>query len=736
VWQRFQQQCSDLVRRNPLRNPVKNLHRSHVIALAVASVCALALGAAVSLVETGRDRPTDKALSESAIPEALGDAPDTRIEALTAIANGAESADRSRARYLLALNAIETGQPEVAIDYLDNLDRDYPLLADWTLWQRARAQRALNETEAERQTLEQLLDEYGDRPVAAEALYELGNGDTTSSDAWNTLLERFPTHPRAADAAMAQLTAIGIEQSAALPALRVLIRHHYRSDIVQWLDRAVTSHKAQLTPEDWQHIAFGYWEELEYRKAGLAYAQAPSTAQTRYRQARSLQIGGERNGAIAAYRNAIATYPKAPETAMSLLYLSRLVPEKDAMALLDQAIADFPDQAAEALYDRALLLEKLNSQTSAQQAKQSILTQYGQSETAATLRWKNAKQAAKTGDAQKAIAWAQEIVEEQPDSQLAPEALFWIGKWQAKIGDSGASETTFTDVLRRYPWSYYAWRSAALLGWDVGDFTTVRDRVSQIDPPVERLALPAGSDALGELYALGLDRDAWSQWQVEFETVQTPSFEDQYTDGILRTAVGDYLDGLFMLTSLNQFDDPSDRDKFRDVHDSDSYWLALFPFPYRDVVTPAAQRRQLDPLFVIGLIRQESRFVSDIRSVADAVGLMQVLPSTADWIAAEKGEAAPIDLVDPSDNVRLGTLYFQYVHDQWDNNSMLAVASYNAGPGNVEGWLDEFGLGDPDEFVEKIPFDETRGYVSSVFGNYWNYMRLYDPRVRSMLEAL
>ena len=736
MWQRFQQQCVELVRRNPLGRSVRNLRRSQILTIAVASVCALALGAAVSLVETGRNRPSDRALTDSAIPKLIDGAPDTRLDALTAIAKGANSADRDRARYLLALNAIEAGQSQAAIDHLDALEQDYPLLADWVLWQRARAQRALGDTKAQQATLKQLLETYGDRPIAAEALYELGNGNTTNSDAWNTLLERFPTHPRAADAAMAQLTAIGADKPAALPALRVLIRHHYRSDIVQWLDRAVTSHKAKLTPDDWQHIAFAYWEELEYRKAGFAYAQAPSNAQNRYRQARSLQIGGEQTGAITAYRNAIAAYPDAPETALSLLHLSRLVPEQEAMVLLDKAIADFPEEAAEALYDRALLLEKLNSKTSAQQAKQSILTQYGQSETAATLRWNNAKQAAKTGDAQKAIAWAQEIVEEQPESSLAPEAAFWVGKWQAKIGDAAASQATLTEVLRRYPWSYYAWRSAATLGWDVGDFTTVRDRVSQIEPPVGRLVLPAGSEELRELYALGLDRDAWSQWQVEFEAVQTPSFEEQYTDGILRTAVGDYLDGLYMLGSLDQFDDPADRTKFRDVHQSESYWLALYPFPYRGVVTLAAQRRQLDPLFVIALIRQESRFVNDIRSVADAVGLMQVLPSTAEWIAAEKGEAPPIDLADPSDNVRIGTLYLQYVHEQWENNSMLAVASYNAGPGNVEGWLDEFGLGDPDEFVEKIPFDETRGYVSSVLGNYWNYMRLYDPRVRSQLEAL
>ena len=715
-------------------NPFGGLSRNQAIGVGVASAAALALGAGLSLLDLSGGNAGDRALQDSDIPALIDDEPETRLSALEAIAEGAPSPDRDRARYLLALLAIEDKQPEVALDYLSSLDDSS--LSDWVLWQRARAQRQLGDLEAQSQTLQELLDRFGDRPVAAEALFEIGNGDTTQSEAWQALFARFPTHPRAADAAIARIAATGADKPAALPALRVLIRHHYRSDITDWLDRTVEAHKDALPPEDWQHVAFGYWEELSYRKAGFAYANAPSTSQSRYRQARALQLGGEKNAAIAAYRNAIAAYPTEPETARSLLHLSRLVPEGNSLPLLDRAIADFPDSAAEALYERALALEELNSKTSAQQAKKSVLTQYSESETAAELRWSYANEAAKTGDARTAIGWAQQLVEANPDSELAPEAGFWLGKWRAKIGDAESAEIAFQNVIERYPWSYYAWRSAALLGWDVGDFTTVRDRISQIELPEYRSALPAGSATLSELYAMGLDRDAWAQWQVEFEAVQTPSFDEQYTDGILRTAVGDYLDGIFMLTSLNQFEEPEDRAKFQELRESDGYWLALYPFPYRGVVTLSSQRRGLDPLFSIALIRQESRFVSDIRSVADAVGLMQVLPSTADWITAEKGEPPPIDLTDPSDNVRIGTLYFQYVHEQWDNNSMLAVASYNAGPGNVEDWVDRFGLGDPDEFVRKIPFNETRGYVSSVFGNYWNYMRLYDPAVRSQLEGL
>jgi soluble lytic murein transglycosylase len=90
-------------------------------------------------------------------------------------------------------------------------------------------------------------------------------------------------------------------------------------------------------------------------------------------------------------------------------------------------------------------------------------------------------------------------------------------------------------------------------------------------------------------------------------------------------------------------------------------------------------------------------------------------------------------LENPSDNVRLGTWYLDHTHEQYNNNSMLAVASYNAGPSNVAKWLKDKGSIDQDQFVETIPFDETKGYVKNVFGNYWNYLRLYNPEISQQL---
>ena len=92
-------------------------------------------------------------------------------------------------------------------------------------------------------------------------------------------------------------------------------------------------------------------------------------------------------------------------------------------------------------------------------------------------------------------------------------------------------------------------------------------------------------------------------------------------------------------------------------------------------------------------------------------------------------------LTDPEDNIKMGTWYLNYTHETYGNNSMLAIASYNAGPGNVSNWLERYSLQDFDEFVENIPFPETKNYVETVFSNYWNYVRLYQPQIQSRLET-
>jgi soluble lytic murein transglycosylase len=117
-----------------------------------------------------------------------------------------------------------------------------------------------------------------------------------------------------------------------------------------------------------------------------------------------------------------------------------------------------------------------------------------------------------------------------------------------------------------------------------------------------------------------------------------------------------------------------------------------------------------------------------IRSSANAVGLMQVVPETATSVA-KRINLKQYALDNPNDNVNLGTWILEETHQHYKNNSLLAVASYNAGPSKVTTWLEQKQSADSDEFIEAIPYEETKDYVKQVFGNYWNYVRLYNPQV-------
>ena len=655
--------------------------------------------------------------------------PQSRRSTLEAIAASQEqSLDRNRARYLLSSDYLEQQQGERALAWLEKLEYDYPVLASHIILKRARAYETIGDNAKAESTWKHLWRRYAKDPVAAEALFQLGK---TNPQYWEKAIEKFPAHPRTVEIAQLQLNRKQRPNQQLL--LLLLAKHgHYLADYTKILDRLTSNHQQHLKPEDWEQIAFGYWEKQEYGKAGAAYAKAPPTPRNTYRAARGLQIGGKKELARLYYKKLFNEFPDARENARGLIHLATLSELKYAADYLDTVISKFPDKAAAALLEKSKVLDSLQSAKSAYQARESILSQYSQSEVAAELRWELAQKRAKTGDLQAAWQWAQQLTVENPDSDLAPEAAFWVGKWAQRLGREADAKTAFNYVLKTYPESYYAWRSAVLLGWNVGDFTTVRQMTPQVQPLSVRPLLPTGSDTLKELYLLGQDRAAWTLWQVEFVNPMEPAVAEQFTDGLLRLGVGDYLEGIFMINSLKWREDPQERSQYEILRNQPAYWHALYPFPYEEAIEKWSENRQLNPLLVIALIRQESRFIADIRSVVGATGLMQIMPETGTWIASELN-LKEYQLENPNDNIKMGTWYLDFTHWKYNNNSLLAVASYNAGPGNVSQWINRYGFQDPDEFVELIPFAETEGYIAGVFGNYWNYLRLYNPQISQRL---
>ncbi len=702
--------------------------------------------------QTDTSKVVDSVETSSALKLALVKSEERAVD-LSVMAKGTAGIDRDRARYMLATDLINQQQADQALPLLDGLEDSYEVLAPYVLLRRGQAQAALGDDESAIATFTRLTKKYPESTATAEALYSLGQTPNQASSgtpaSWNTLLTQFPAHPLSTTVAFQQLASQNATDEAAsavstpfdtLSLLKLIAYHgHQHPEYTAVLNRLASEYSSALNAEDWAAIGFGYWETQNYGEAGDAYAKAPQTPRNLYRAARGKERGSKGKEARLFYQLLDQAFPEAPETADGLLNLASLQENQLALQTLDAVVTrfseSFPDKAAEALADRATLLENLGSAESAQQTRDSILSQYSNSETAAEMRLKQAEANADAGNFAAAISWAQQLVDAAPTDDRAAEAGFWLGKWRYSQNQPDEARAAFENVIRNHSESYYAWRSAVHLDWNVGDFDTVRTFRPDIVLPSRRQPLPTGSKALQELYLLGHNQTAWSQWQTEFVNRQTPTVAEQFADGVLRLGIGDNLDGIFMVSSLGWRDRPTEITEYQRLKQTPTYAQTIYPFPFSDLILGGAQDNNLNPLLVTALVRQESRFEPDIRSVVGAVGLMQVMPATGEWISQQIDQASYV-LSEPKDNVKFGTWYLDYTHREFADNSLFAVASYNAGPGAVSGWITEKQFANADEFVEVIPYPETKGYVESVFGGYWNYLRTYNPEIAAKVNAL
>ena len=169
------------------------------------------------------------------------------------------------------------------------------------------------------------------------------------------------------------------------------------------------------------------------------------------------------------------------------------------------------------------------------------------------------------------------------------------------------------------------------------------------------------------------------------------------------------------------------------LHDFSARYLA----PYRELFAGEARAQSLEEPWVLGLVRQESRFIASSKSSVGASGLMQLMPATANWVASKLGlkNYSWARVKDVDVNVRLGTAYLKRVLDDLDGHPVLAAAAYNAGPGRARRWRDQRPL-EGAIYAESIPFPETRDYVKKVMTNTLYYAALMGGSARTLKERL
>ncbi|HLV09691.1 MAG TPA: lytic transglycosylase domain-containing protein [Halanaerobiales bacterium] len=160
---------------------------------------------------------------------------------------------------------------------------------------------------------------------------------------------------------------------------------------------------------------------------------------------------------------------------------------------------------------------------------------------------------------------------------------------------------------------------------------------------------------------------------------------------------------------------------------TDWFWRLIYPLEYKEHIEYCSRENNLDAALVSAMIYVESKFKPDAVSSKGAMGLMQIMPDTGNWIA-EQLDYSNFDLellFDPEINILFGTWYLQMLRREFDNNSAVVLAAYNAGRGNVKKWLEEEWDG-REQSIENIPYNETKEYVKKIISAYRYYNRIYE----------
>ena len=296
-----------------------------------------------------------------------------------------------------------------------------------------------------------------------------------------------------------------------------------------------------------------------------------------------------------------------------------------------------------------------------------------------------------------------DTIEQMPvHLQQKNEWHYWLARSYGSLGYDVQSRTKFYFLANKS--SYYGFLAADKLKIpyriEQENLVTI-DEFDQVQFLTENPFLLRAR----ELYFVGRPVDARREWAQALRQLDTQQ--------IKQAAV---------LASSWKWHDSAIKTIAITSHRSD--YSLRFPTPYRQQVFNYADAKEIDPSVIYGVMRRESLFDPLAKSRVGALGLMQLMPSTARRVARSLGMKRPrqSDILEIDNNINFGTHYLKSVLNRFDNNVSLAAAAYNAGPLNVRNWLPREDLMPADLWVETVPFDETRNYVQSVLA----YATVFD----------
>jgi len=430
---------------------------------------------------------------------------------------------------------------------------------------------------------------------------------------------------------------------------------------------------------------FGYGSVLyrlrRYADAGAQFAKVTTppnlVAAAQYQRARAQIALGNTEAGRTILRALTTAYPKDTSAASAMLLLA------------DLATDDNRDQDA-------------------RQTLMAMLKRFPTGRHSTNARFRAGMIAYIQGDRKGAAAEFDSLVARDSNSTEALAASYWSGRSYAALGDKNHSKARWRSIIDKEPLSYYSVLAAKRLD----TILVAQDRsppnfgkVPAVDSAMQRVA---------SLHDVGMDVEAG------FENDRL--FRDALSDPARLVATGHALAG----TDQASRSIALGRRALDEIGRSPENYRLYFPVLERETLISSSKENGLDPVLVAALIRQESNFNPLATSPVGARGLMQLMPSVGQDLAASKGITpwSPDLLYEPATNIRLGTAHLKGLAARY-NDVVKILAAYNAGESRVEKWSTKTGAADPEVFTERIPFVETRDYVRTILRNRAYYQALY-----------
>ena len=404
-----------------------------------------------------------------------------------------------------------------------------------------------------------------------------------------------------------------------------------------------------------------------------------------------------------------------------------------------ELVKDFPtsEWAAETLNSLASYYLVVDEDAEADLVFRELAQKFPKHRFAERAAWKAGWAAYRGGRFEEAIALFESAASAFPRADYRPSWLYWSARSRDQLNDTVTANERYRLVVADYRNSYYGRLAATLLTTRRQPLlASASNTVTAASAPVK---VPPTEAVIRELTALQLYDEALREVQYaqrlwgDSSALQATTAWIRYQQGLglraqdrfaaIRGAI------TLMRRAYPQFLAAGGEDLPADI------LQIIFPVDYWPLIQKYSKLHGLDPYLITALMAQESTFTAEVRSSANARGLMQLMPSTGRLYARKLGmKFTTASLFQPETNVRLGTQYFKDLVDRF-GGVHYALAGYNAGEHRVVRWLNEAPGLPADEFIDNIPFPETQNYVKRILGTAEDYRRLYgagllDPNAR------